>query len=298
MTKRHYVARWDDPDKFITLAIYRGHCEGYTRHSLVDHSINGASVHMGLALAQIEPQGYVNPVVHAFEKGFFVLEGSLTAHLNGRDVQINKNDYGVIPMGTTSAWRNTGSERALILEMMSPQPKPEDYYFNDIYFLSDAHAPESGETVDFGDPRDSKYLGHFDETQLPSATGEIQAVGARGGAIHGISLKELIDQMLGAQHMSLFVVQFQPGGEGTVHDHMFEESYFLVSGQAIATLDSETYPVKAGEYVWTGVGCMHGFKQVGDVPVRWIETQAPLPTPAEAFRFKAQWDYLEQKIGG
>jgi mannose-6-phosphate isomerase-like protein (cupin superfamily) len=153
-------------------------------------------------------------------------------------------------------------------------------------------------TIDFKDPRMSKYLGHFDDSQLPKGGGEIQAVGARGGAIHGISLKELIDRMLGAQHMSLFMVQFQPEGEGTVHDHMFEESYFLVSGEAEANLDGKTYRVKAGEYVWTGVGCMHGFKNVGDAPVRWIETQAPLPTPTEAFRFKAQWEYLRQKIEG
>ncbi len=98
--------------------------------------------------------------------------------------------------------------------------------------------------------------------------------------------------------MSLFMVQFQPGGEGTVHDHMFEESYFLTHGEAVATLDGESYHVKAGEYVWTGVGCMHGFKNAGDVPVRWIETQSPLPTPTEAFRFKAQWEYLQQKVEG
>lgn len=296
--KRHFVGRWDAPSKFIVPDNYHGHCEGYARYALVDHTIHAASVHMGLSLAQIEPKGYVNPVAQAFETGFFVLEGNLVGHLNGRNVQINQGDYGVIPMGTTCAWRNTGSQRALILEMMSPQPKPADYFFKDMYFIPDGQAPQTGHVIDFDDPRDSKYLGHFDDSQLPSAVGEIQAVGARGGAIHGISLKELIDQMLGAQHLAMFVVQFQPDGEGTVHDHMFEESYFLVSGEAEANLDGISYRVKAGEYVWTGVGCMHGFKQVGDQPVRWIETQAPLPTPTEAFRFKAQWDYLQTKIGG
>lgn len=296
--KRHFVGQWDDPQKFIIPEIYREHCAGYSRHALVDHTIHDASVHMGLSLTQIEPGGYVNPAVHAFEKGFFVLDGNLIAHLNGRDIQLHANDYGLIPMGTNSAWRNTGSERALILEMMSPQPKPADYFFKDTYFIPEGRAPHSAYKPDFGDPRDSKYLGHFEQAQLPDAGGEIQAVGARGGAIYGISLKELIDRMLGAQHMSLFIVQFQPGGEGTVHDHMFEESYFFVSGKAEANLDGMTYEVSAGEYVWTGVGCMHGFKNIGDTPVRWIETQAPLPTPVEAFRFKAQWEYLQDKIGG
>jgi mannose-6-phosphate isomerase-like protein (cupin superfamily) len=182
--------------------------------------------------------------------------------------------------------------------MMSPQPKPEQDSFKDTYFVKGGSPPESGIAIDFGDPRFARYLGHFDETQLPDPGGAIQAVGARGSAIRGISLKELIDRMLGAQHMSLFVVQFQPGGDGTVHDHMFEESYFLVAGEAEANLDGQRYHVKAGEYVWTGVGCMHGFKNIGATPVRWIETQAPLPTPTEAFRFKAQWEYLQKKIEG
>jgi mannose-6-phosphate isomerase-like protein (cupin superfamily) len=296
--RRHFVGCWDDRSQFTVPKLYKGHVAGYMRHELVDHTIIESSVHMGLGLVDIEPDGYLNPVLHAFEKGFFVLEGSLVAHLNGYDVLLNQGEYGVIPMGTTYAWRNTGKQKARLLEMMSPQPKPEKYFFRDTYFVKDGSAPIDGVAPDHRDPRVSKYLGHFDEAQLPGPTGEIQAVGARGGDIFGISLKELIDRMLGAQHMSLFVVQFQPGGEGTVHDHMFEESYFLTSGEAVATLDGESYHVKAGEYVWTGVGCMHGFKNVGDLPVRWIETQSPLPTPTEAFRFQAQWEYLQRKVEG
>jgi mannose-6-phosphate isomerase-like protein (cupin superfamily) len=79
---------------------------------------------------------------------------------------------------------------------------------------------------------------------------------------------------------------------------MLEETYFIISGEAEANLDGKVYRVKAGDYVWNGVGCMHGFKNIGSGPVRWIETQAPLPTPTEAFRFKAQWEALRKKIEG
>lgn len=298
MTKRHFVGHWDDPSQFTVYELYKDHTAGYSRYELIDHTIIESSVHMGLALVDIEPDGYLNPVAHAFEKGFYVLEGQFVAHLNGLDVELNQGDYGVIPLGTTYAWRNTGTEKVRLLEMMAPQPKSEKYFFKDTYFTPDGKAPESGEAIDFNDPRATKYLGHFDDSQLPDASGEISAVGARGNAIRGISLKEMIDRMLGANHMSMFVVQFQPGGEGTIHDHMFEESYFLVAGEAEANLDGQTYHVRAGDYVWTGVGCMHGFKNIGDTPVRWIETQAPLPTPTEAFRFKAHWEYLQKKIEG
>jgi quercetin dioxygenase-like cupin family protein len=50
-----------------------------------------------------------------------------------------------------------------------------------------------------------------------------------------------------AGRLTLFMVEFQPGGEGNVHDHPFEESYFLLSGEAEAILDGKTYSVKAGD---------------------------------------------------
>jgi hypothetical protein len=70
---RHYVGRWDDPSQFVTPKPYEGHVGGYKRFELVDHTIIECSVHMGLALVDIEPGGYLNPVLHAFEKGFYVL---------------------------------------------------------------------------------------------------------------------------------------------------------------------------------------------------------------------------------
>src|SRR6266568_5030281 len=72
-------------------------------------------------------------------------------------------------------------------------------------------------------------------------------------------LKMLVDRTLGAQHLTLFMVEFQPGGEGVVHDHPFEESYFILSGEADVLLDGNPGHVKAGDCVWTGVGSTHGF---------------------------------------
>jgi quercetin dioxygenase-like cupin family protein len=53
--------------------------------------------------------------------------------------------------------------------------------------------------------------------------------------------------MLGAQHLSLGMVEVQPGGEGNSHDHPFEETSFVLSGEAEAILDGKTYQVKAGD---------------------------------------------------
>ena len=102
--------------------------------------------------------------------------------------------------------------------------------------------------------------------------------------------------MLGAQHLTLFMVEFQPGGAGNIHGSPFRRVVFLAEGEAEAILDGKTYHVKAGDYVWTGVGGTHGFFNRGTIPVRWIETQTPQPPNQQGFRFPADWAYLAKKL--
>jgi len=45
----------------------------------------------------------------------------------------------------------------------------------------------------------------------------------------------------------------------------------------------------------TSVGCVHSFDNVGAEPVRWIETQAPLPPAKEVFRFEREWAPLAER---
>ena len=294
--ERHYVGRVDETG-FRTPERYKPHSGGYGRLTLVDHNTRPSAVHTGLDLVEIQPGGYLNPVVHSFEKGFYVLRGSIVLTVDGRSARLPKDYYGLIPIGSTYSMYNAGAEPARLLEMMAPQPKPEDGNFQDTYFQRNGDVIQEAEIADLGDPRIARHLGLFEESQIPDA-GQIAAVGARGGSIHGVSIKEFIDRMLGAEHLAMFLVQFRPGGMGTQHDHPLEETYFFLSGEAEAVLDGRTYRVRAGDYVWNGVGCMHSFENVGDTPVRWIETQAPLPTPSQAFRFRREWEPLARKVEG
>ena len=50
--------------------------------------------------------------------------------------------------------------------------------------------------------------------------------------------------------------------------------------------------------IWTGVGCIHSFANIGAEPVRWIETQAPLPPAKEVFRFERDWTRNSRKVTG
>ncbi|HLI91937.1 MAG TPA: cupin domain-containing protein [Ktedonobacteraceae bacterium] len=270
---------------------YEQHSQEYFRIALVDHTTG--AVHMGLGLCKLEPGGTLHPHVHAYEESFFLLAGQVVLSLDGRAYQLGPGDYGLIPYGVPHAWRGIGEQPARWLEMLAIQPKPPGGE-RDTFFMKDRTVPTSGSLPDFRDLR-TRYLGHFSDEQMPPPS-QLQQAGYRGSNIYGISLKMLIDHMNGAQHLTLFMVEFQPGGDGNIHDHPFEESYFLLSGEAETILDGKTYHVKAGDYVWTSVGGTHGFFNRGNVPVRWIETQAPQPPNQQAFRFPSEWKYLAEKL--
>jgi quercetin dioxygenase-like cupin family protein len=288
----HHVANYDK-STFQVPPAHEKYSQGYSRVMLVDHTIAGA-VHTGLGLCKLESQGTLNPHVHFYEEAFFILEGQVLARIDRHDYELGPGDYGIIPPAVSQAWRNVSDQPVRWLEMLSPQPKAPGQQERDTFFFRTETALSEGKPPDFRDPM-TRYLGHFDDSQMPPYS-QLQMEGYRGSSISGISLKMLVDHILGAQHLTLFMVEFQPGGAGNIHDHPFEESYVLLSGEAEAILDGKTYHVKAGDYVWTGVGGTHGFFNKGIVSVRWIETQTPQPPNQQGFRFPADWAYLAEKL--
>jgi quercetin dioxygenase-like cupin family protein len=93
-------------------------------------------------------------------------------------------------------------------------------------------------------------------------------------------------------------IEYQPGVGIGPHDHTFEESYFVLDGEIEGVLDGEPYVAKAGDVLWTGVGCVHSFKNKSGNPVRWIETFSPQPPSENAFRFMEEWEKRATEIEG
>lgn len=263
---------------------------GARRMQLVGRATAPSCVHIGLDLDEIDPEGQLGPVMHAYERAFFVLEGQPIFDHEGYSHLLEKGHYGLIRKATAYAFRNSGNGVVRLLTVSAPQPKPEGDAFIDTYFPAAELARTAAVPPNLGDPR-IRYLGKFEDSQIPNP-GAISGTGVRSSSIYGISIKEFVDRLFGAQFLSMFMVQFSPGGFGTSHDHPHEETYYFLSGKAEGVFDGERHVVQSGQYVWTGVGCFHSFRALGDEPVRWIETQAPLPADYEAFRFRREWDPL------
>ncbi|MEA2609358.1 MAG: hypothetical protein QOJ75_1601, partial [Chloroflexota bacterium] len=154
----------------------------------------------------------------------------------------------------------------------------------------------------FGDPR-LRWVGHYDGTppQLEHLRVKDEARGrAPAGmdtallAYSGISVKMLVDRGFGADLLTMFTVDYEPGGAAQAHDHPFEEAYVFLEGEIEAELDGTRYHLRAGDVLFAGVGTVHGFYSVGTDRVRWIETQAPQPPARHAYRWVSTWRQLEE----
>jgi mannose-6-phosphate isomerase-like protein (cupin superfamily) len=266
----HYVSKIDEASA-RTPMLYAQHSLGFRRATYVDRAMG--SVHMGVGICFLDPNGVVQPHVHSFEESFYILEGSVIVDSGGKSCTLGPGDFGLISTGVRHSWRNASDRRARWLEMQAPQPRPVDYG-RDTFFTGDGVAA-------------SPLIGHFDESQLPRPGGPSQMEGFNPTT--GVAIKMFVDRSFGAIHQSLFLIQYLPGAKIDPHDHTFEESYLIVGGRVRATADGKTYDLGPGDVIWTGVGCIHSFANAGSEPVRWIETQAPLPPAKEVFRFERDW---------
>jgi quercetin dioxygenase-like cupin family protein len=294
----HHFGRFVE-DALNPPPVYDRHSERYTQVELVNRSVG--SVHTGLSINELGAGGSIDPHVHAFEEGFYILSGEAVVTIDGTAYRLGPGDYAAVKVGTLHAWRAAGTAPVRWLQMAAPQPKPIGAE-RDTFFARDRWGvwglPSSGSAADAPplDLSDLKghLLGHFDASQIPPPG---QRTGAVAG-LEGVFLKWLIDEAFGAAHHRLLFIEYQPGVSIALHDHTFEEAYFILSGEVQGTLDGTTYMARPGDVLWTGVGCVHTFVNVGTEPVRWLETFAPQPPRENVFRFMAEWDKKARELEG
>jgi quercetin dioxygenase-like cupin family protein len=257
-----------------------------------------SAVHTGFGLGRFDPGGSLPAHVHSYEESLYVLDGEVVVQTPGEAVRLRPGDYGLIPLGVPHSLRNTSSAPVTFARMSAPTPRPE--HDMDTFLV-----PEVGLTdptdPDVRDPRTRRY-GHIDPVNMDPAqqTQDRLAVSAsmRTALLvySGISVKMMVDADLGATLSTMFMVQYEPNGLAGAHDHPFEEAYLILEGSVEAVFDGTSYRLEPGDVAWAGVGCVHSFTNVGQGPVRWLETQAPQPPSRHSYRFARDWDYLAQRL--
>ena len=294
MTERHLVAR--AAADLGAPEAWAGHHQGFGRRAVVGEATGAA--HTGFGICALEVGGHLDAHVHSFEESLFVLEGRLVLDTAEGSVLLQPGDYGLVPVGVAHAARNPGPEPARWADMLAPQPRAR--FGDDTFFV-----PPVGEAeplaVDVRDPR-TRSFGHIDPANMDPAR-QTQDQLAPSASMRtallvysGITVKMMVDSDLGAQLQTMFMVQYEPGGVAGTHDHPLEETYLVLEGEVEASFDGRSYRLGPGDTAWAGVGCVHGFANPADRPVRWLETQAPQPPSRYSYRFRRDWAYLEEAL--
>ena len=277
---------------------------GLARQVLVG-AAQGA-VHTELAIGGFEPGGWLQHHVHSFEEALYVLDGELLLELDGKVHRLVKGDYALMPIGTWHALGNGGAEQVRWLSVNTPLRLGPDAGRKDTFFARQpfdlvAFAARAARPA-FGSPT-LRWIGHYDGTppQAEALRLDDPARGRRPAGMDtaltvysGISVKMLVDRTFGADLLTMFTVDYEPGGAAQAHDHPFEETYFFLSGECEAELDGKAHTLRAGDVVFAGVGSVHGFYNTGGEQVRWIETQAPQPPVRHAYRWLPTWQKFEE----
>ena len=277
----HYYGHFDDAS-LTASPVYEGHSRGYRQADLVTRATG--AMHTGLSVGELAVDGSIEPHVHSYEEGFYILSGEADVTIAGSVYRLVAGDYAAVKVGTLHAWRAAGPAPVRWLQMAAPQPKPHGAE-RDTFFAANRTVAAGGMPLGSA-PRDGALLGHFDAGQVPPPEQRQSA----GAGLEGVFLNWLIDENLGAAHHRLLVIEYAPGVNIALHDHTFEEAYFILSGEIEGTMDGKTYRAGPGDVLWTGVGCVHAFANVSRAPVRWLETFAPQPPRENVFRFMAEWD--------
>ena len=138
----------------------------------------------------------------------------------------------------------------------------------------------------------SRFLGHFDLTDM-APPGPLTMPGTHGHNIRDISVRMMVDDVLGAIHHQFFMVKIDPPEgdyfSGSAHYHDFEEAYFVVSGQGEVELEGERSAIESGDLVWEASGTMHAWRARGGEPLRFIELMAPRPPFMNLLFSEATW---------
>lgn len=259
---------------------YAGHACGYERASLIDRGMG--SVHMGVGVCRLAAGGGVYACVHANEKGIYVFEGELEVKRSGEVFVLGKDDYALIPTGTPHAYPNVSATPVRWFDMQAPQPKPPGQW-RDTFFVADDQAWSDR----------APALSEFNPAQTGHFVPRAPIINPNAG-VSGLRVFRFMEKEFGAQCFYMMRGELSPGGVRGYHDHPVEESYLALEGEAIMSIEGEDFHLKAGDYVWTGVGACHAFKHVGSEPFRWIETQAPQFPAHQGTRNYNVWDKFIQ----
>ena len=233
MTPQHLVARAADA-VWAPAAGALASATGYVGWAAVGP--DSPAVHTGFGLGRLDPGGRLPWHVHSYEESLYLVEGGCVIQTPDGATRLGTGAYGLIPVGVPHALRNDGSETAVWAAMLGAGAAGRARH---------GHQGRAGPT---GHPRAPRstcgihgicHYGQVSPEHMDPALQGQQHLAVSASmrtallVYSGITLKMMIDSNNGSALADMFMVQYEPGGLASPHDHPLEETYLILEGRVL-----------------------------------------------------------------
>jgi len=96
----------------------------------------------------------------------------------------------------------------------------------------------------------------------------------------GLVRRVVFPDTVGSENLALSVCYLNPGEEVRVHDHPYEEVYFVVNGRGAMTLGDRKLSLEPLDFVYIPASVRHGQRNTGNDVLVIVCAMSPPPPPA------------------
>ncbi|KMO83640.1 cupin domain-containing protein [Mycolicibacterium chlorophenolicum] len=95
----------------------------------------------------------------------------------------------------------------------------------------------------------------------------------------GVRVAPFLNHEQGATHLSVALVELQPGATVPGHRHPFEESFFVLEGNPLVAIADKRYALKPHDFGLVPFAAGHAWNNPSDTPARFLRVHTPHPRP-------------------
>ena len=228
--------------------------------------------------------------MHSFEEGFYVLSGEAIVSINEQAYRLRAGDYAV--QSGAPCLAQCGHRAGPMVRDGGAAAQAARQGARHVLPERRRRANRWRAPLDPTDLR-GNLLGHFEASQIPPVA---QRTNVAPG-LEGVFLKWMIDENFGSRHHRMLFIEYQPGVSIALHDHTFEEAYFILTGEVQGTMDGR--PIRPGPATCCGrvsAACtLRQRRQGAGALARDVRAD---PARENVFRFMRDWDKRAKELEG
>ena len=83
------------------------------------------------------------------------------------------------------------------------------------------------------------------------------------------------ERTCGSQKLSITLVEMEPGGFQRLHEHDPEQTYTILEGVGVMSVNGEKRTVREGDCIFVPSGAEHGLQNTGSGVLRYLSACSP-----------------------